>query len=315
MTGPWLLDGDKLEALDKILDEEWPRLSKRNEDRLEKELDKKMEHYNDLNKLAGTRPESAEALSKIREETRASLMRYPYDYGEERLITIHLKEKKVTVKSFSEALREPNLLNETPVGFEMTVKNGDIKCEVEAGRGRKSLEISVSPEHVAEAREMFAALQRWANNSRAPKWQQLWVSGKGVMWFLWVFIVLLSISMASDDKTTAKDNYKEQAKQLLIGGVTPDNQTKAIEILLALQAEYVPARPARPFSYPAWFSILFFGGLIICILFSISPKIVLGIGKGQDLIHRWRAWSRFIFVLVPGFVLVNIIWPWIASKF
>src|SRR5215217_7482985 len=77
------------------------------------------------------------------------------------------------VKSFGEALREQSLMEEMPNGFTFDLKSGDITCTIDM-RQSGFLDISVSPEHLPESRELFATLQRWAGPIRPPTWQRLW---------------------------------------------------------------------------------------------------------------------------------------------
>jgi hypothetical protein len=301
MPGPWLIDSDQLESLDKILDDEWVRITKHHEDSIRKKVDKMIEE----NEAKGANILYENPKKAFDERVRA------FDGKDERNVTIRLKaNKKIIVKSFGEALRQQDLLQEMPIGFSAVMKSGDISGEI-ALTGRGHLEISVSPERLSESKEFFAALQRWASKIRPPKWQQYWLAVEHFQWFLWVLILVVALSIVGNSDSTAKKFYKQQAAELLKDGLSEDEHLKAIETILALESGYVP--PGQGVANPGWFKILLFGGFIACVVLSIRPKSRIGIGKGQDSINRWRLWMRVVFVIIPGFIFVNIVWPYLGK--
>lgn len=342
--GPWLIDADRLEELDVILGEEEARLSKRSEERLNAEVERQLQNdyvveaqiadidlrrklfkIDDTDRQRGeslTKNDDAEKIDKEaeiekikqkrREEISARLVTSTFsDYLQSRSLTIRLKKnKKVVVKSFGEALREQSLIEEMPVGFTFVLRNGEIKCTIEM-RQDGSLDISVSPEHLPESRELFAALQRWVIPMRPPTWQQLWVFLNPIQWILWFVLLLIIGTVIEDSKSYAKQTFTNQANQLLKDGISQEEQLKAIETILALQADYIP--PGQQSHTPGWLNLLIFGGLTICLVLTFAPKSLIGIGRGQEAIGRWRKWMRFVFIIVPGFIFLNIVWPWLSN--
>lgn len=309
---PILIDADKLEALDKLIDDEYQRLHERLEKRLNAEVREKLESESSkLRRLADNEGELEELIQKRKTEITEELKVFSFrQFNESRSLTIHLKvNKKVKVSNFGEALRQQPLLDETPVGFALHIQSGEITCEITL-RQNGVLDVSVSPEHLPESRELFAALQRWAYTIHAPTWQRLWVEVKGLIWVLWLLALLVGIIVAASGASGGKRVYKQQAIQLLKDGLSPDEQLKATEIILALQSDYVPEGQGQGF--PGWFLLLFFGGLIMCIILSITPPPLIGIGKGQEMINRWRWWMRFVFIAAPAFLFINILWPFIS---
>lgn len=314
ISGPWLIDSDKLEALDKIFEEELERITKRNEELIRAEVEQRLKTDTVTALISLTDDESRRnaELDRWKKEIEA-MIRSSYRYRDERSVTIYLKSnKRIVLKSFGEAMRQPDLIAEMPIGFDSVLQTGNIKGQVELRQSGK-LDITVSPEHLAESRELFASLQRWATISRPPKWQQVWVSLNPLQWVLWIIVVLIGSTALVGSESAAKSFYKEQAKQLLQNGLSPDEQLKAIETLLALESGYTP--PSQVVGFPGWFILLFWGGLIACIVLTITPKPRIGIGKGHDAINHWRLWMRIVFIIIPGFVFVNIIWPYLSRLF
>lgn len=311
MIGPWLFDSQKLETLDSVLDKELERLSARKEDLIKKEVESTYESiYNDLRfkQIEGDISEETKIsrLKLVEESVRRSST-----YKDKRILTLFLKTgSKVKVASFREALRLPELLEAVPVGFEVEVERGDVSCNIDLSRFDGTLSIKVSPENLTETREMLTTLQRWASTSSAPKWQQIWRRLNGLQWLLWVLMFFISSwILTSQIEEKSKGLYKQQARQLLEGGISQDEQLKAVEVVLALQAEYVP--PSTNTAAPLWWLIFIFGGLIICLILSFPPKAEIGIGKGLERINRWRVWLRVVFILVPAFLFTNTLGPYL----
>lgn len=308
LSGPWLLPGEQLRALDNILSDEYSRLIERNERLLEVEVEDQLRRELDFESKENR---TKEEIKQKKEQIKKSLrLHHRYSESRELVIFFDKDKRKMKVEKFEDALRESTLMDEVPTRFEAKLECGEIRCEVGLSKYLTgNLDIRVSPEHISEARELFVSLLGWAKANRPPKWQRLWRTLNGFQWILWLAVVWVGFVAISD---SSKTPYKQEASALLQKGVSPENQLRAIEILLALQSDYSP--PGQEMKTPAWLKLLFFGGLITCIVTSIAPKTVLGIGKGEDKIRFWRWWIRFVFYLVPGFLFLNVIWPMLHAR-
>jgi hypothetical protein len=307
IRGPWLIPGEQLRALDKILTDEYARLIERNQKVLDADVEDQLRR--DL-EFESRENRTKEEIKQKRDQIKKSLRDY-HRYTESReLVMFFDKDKrKMKVEKFEDALRESTLMDEVPTRFEAKIECGEIRCDVGLSKYLNTLDIRVSPEHLSEARELFVSLLGWAKANRPPKWQQLWRTFNGLQWILWMVVLFISFGVVSDSAKTA---YKQEASALLQKGVSQENQLRAIEILLALQSDYSP--PSREGSVPGWLKLLFFGGLITCIATSFAPKTILGIGKGEDKIRFWRWWLRFVFYLVPAFLFLNVVWPLVHDR-
>lgn len=344
---PVLIDAEKLESLDRLLDEEWQRLTQRNQERLNKEVEKTLleeryvssvQHVGEMFRMDVKRKriihdfnneeeaplydddaleaQVAERMNieqqRLREQIRTNLLSSSYHgFTENRSITIYLGQiKKVIVNSFDEAFRQQELLDEKPRRFDIELNSGDIKCALSLRRDG-SLEISVSPEHLSESRELFAALQRWSTSIRPPIWQEIWANFYALLWFLWSVTILISIFTIGDLNDAANRAFKAQANELLKDGLSQEEQLRAIETLLALNSGYIPQNLKA--SIPLWFWLLLIGGFLVCLALSFSPKSLIGIGKGEQAIMRWRMWMRFVAIGVPVYILSNLVLPFITK--
>jgi hypothetical protein len=138
ISGPWLIDSDRLDALDKILEEEWLHLTQRNEDLLKTDVESKLGKSIEgtLSEFRERKPTNAELQSR-RKEIEHSLLTFGR-YKCSREITIHLRKdkKKVKVSSFKEASRQQDLLEEIPTKFEGKMECGEITCGISLAKIR-----------------------------------------------------------------------------------------------------------------------------------------------------------------------------------
>ena len=108
-----------------------------------------------------------------------------------------------------------------------------------------------------------------------------------------------------------------RARELLDQGITDQNYIEAIQLLLIIQSDYDPNSSAV--ETPAWFRVVLWGGLLTSIVLSFKPKITLGIGRGNELITRWKIWLQIVGITIPGLLFGSFIWPtivdWIRTIF
>jgi len=104
--------------------------------------------------------------------------------------------------------------------------------------------------------------------------------------------------------------YKAQGRELLRQGLTAANQQKAVEVLLAITTDYSAPIEHRMGN---WFWFFLIGGAAMCLIVGYPPRLVIGLGVGEDHIRRWRMWTRFVFIVVPGFIAANFLWPYLVN--
>ena len=303
--GPWLIDAERLEALDEILGEQQQRLSERTQGRKALEVDRLLKDDWLLSRMKDSH--ELEERTKTRKTELADQVAYKFE--ESQSITLRLEaEKKVRVNSFDEAQTEPSWADQIVTGFRVELRSGDVRAEVDLRR-RNYLDITVSPETLTESTELFVVLRRWADSCRAPKWQQVWWKFNGLQWFSILFIALTALFFINDAESISKATYKLKASQMLADGINQNNQQKAIETLLALDSGYVPpTQPSVPL-FPFWVKLVALTAIVMCLVLTFTPKSIVAIGKGEERIKRWRIWMRIVFVVVPTILIVDILLP------
>lgn len=301
IRGPWLLSEEALLALDRVMSDELDRLRPH----LQRKLNEDVEA-----ELAYSYISEKNSIDEKRREIESRLLKYS-TYNESREVVIYYSKKsKYEGHTFEEAIRKHELLAVVPNRFTAKYRSGEFAYGVEIREVSKKLTIETRPEGSPEAKEIYTALYRWATKYQSPKWQQWWFSLNGLQWVLWLFVLFLSTLILPD---TAKETYRNQARQLLQGGISQEEVTKSIEVILALETDYSP--PGSEFKFPIWFKIIFFAGFVVCLASSFAPKSTLGIGQGPRRIKLTRAYTRIIIIGIPSFIIINIIMPIIVDRY
>jgi hypothetical protein len=247
--------------------------------------------------------------------------------GTIRTITFQLRHgKELQTSSFREAIVHPGASSEIALGLKYEVKLRGTTARLTLGKEiertgtmfgssdeeQVQLNIDVEPRTSALSQELFVVMKDWAIDSQHSLWQKVIFKLKGAAGFtavIWGLIFLAGLLFPSGPNP--KEQYKEEARKLLAQGINSGNQQKAIELLLAIQADYSP--PVAPSSptvqrSPKWIvenSIALFW-LTAMALF---PALSLGIWKGKQRLHLWRSWLPFVFVTIPGLIVTRYLEP------
>lgn len=305
ISGPWLLSIDQLKALDDVLDENWTRLQKHHEQMLQQAVDREVQA--DVAEFPRLYPTDKEKRSHREHIER---LRHSQEPETRSVAMVFGDGTRLSVATFREAILHPHVMRDVPIAFDVDLRCGAVECEVSLRSGFMSerLDLRVTPANSAIASTLFVALRHWAESAKAPKWQQIWRPLRPVIVMLliaWPTVVVLLAGLARE--LGAKLKYQEQAAQLLKNGLSQGDQLKAIELILSFSADRFPNDQVTHF--PGWLWVFAGGGLIILLILCFPPKIVLGIGKGETKLRRWRWWLRLVFYLVPAYLLTTFVWP------
>lgn len=305
IPGPWLIGEGQLQALDSLYDSYLPKLQKERDALVEQKTEEIL-----LDSIAGTAPQEHE-LARLRIDIRNRVSNRSSIGGEERAVTIYIPGgRTLQTIYFHEATNHPHTSDEKPLGFRSYLRVGEISVDVKlSGRWDNELNIRVRPNEHPLAQELFGALRNWASDLQAPRWQQMWLKFSWLPRFLlFIWLVLAGMAPLATTDSNWSESYKKEAHQLLDRGITPANQQRAIELLLAINSDY--GRVHQKVGGPRFWSYIVFGTLILGAL-SKYPTLVIGIWKGKEKLKWWRMWIQAVSVTVPGLVLTTVVWPWI----
>lgn len=318
--GPWLISRDHLLELDKLVDAEWQKLVRHHDSLVEKEVEEDLAERT----KRFTKEERSDFDKKAARKQLTERVSERHAYKKRRTLVIHLDgDRRASASSFEEALRDPALLNEKPIGFTLNLRAADIECALKVPVYRRSLQLEVAPDRHPVAKGLYAALKSWVDGAKPPFWQTVWLriqsgGGQWFVWFLSLFAILFYFStFAPDTSAASRAARHSEAATLLKSGVTATNQFKALELILSYESGAIPN--SRTFSVPSWFWWLLCGGPFFCVAIGFVPKVVLGIGRGEESIKNWNKWMKIVGITFPLWVIGTFIWPkiqhWLTNLF
>ena len=302
--GPWLVDSSQLEALDQIIESEWPKLLQYREQRIQEAVDKKM---------ADQEGQSYKIdRSEIIERVKAS---YEFCKGE-RLVRIYYKNnRELKATSFKEAMHDQTFADDKPIAASVSVACGEVQVGLSISSGSAHLQVAAEPINNPLAREFRFKLEQWAKSASSPSWLKIWRTFNGLQWALLLLIVFLNIGLAPYSSEIARQELRAEIHEFLHKGVNESNLPQGVAYLLALEAGYYKnSNQSVETKRAKRFLIILLGSVILCGIMSFPPSVRLGIGKGEDSVKRWRFWSRFVAITVPGVIISSFVLPIIVEK-
>jgi hypothetical protein len=250
--------------------------------------------------------------------------------GFERSVIIYLSGgRTVKADSFADAIKQPHLTDEEPLGFRAHLAVNEIKASVSLTRlyptvvqpvsptqsqttqQTPQLEFNVEPSEEQAAQELFGALQNWASEFAPSTWMRRWARYTILFTILLIIWAVGGLMLGIFDLQIPNETYyAEQAHQILQKGVNDDNQHKAIEVILAIVAKDPPPSRSVLGSKPGrkYWSICV-GVAVALFSLSLCPSIVIGIWKGKPKLARWRAWIKWMWVTVPTLLIGSVLLP------
>jgi hypothetical protein len=301
---PILINHSQLIGLDAVLDQYSGRLRDEQEVRIQARIERV------LSRRSAETTVTDERRRQIDSEIRAEYER------ERRSVAVYLSGgSTLTANRFEEAVNQPHLTRELPLGFRCDLEIGQVGASIALRSSFSSgLDIVVRPNSSVAAQELFGALENWASGIAPASWQRFWLAA--TFWtriFLFFWLILGLPFMFFGFQQEAKEVYQPEAKQILQQGVNSNNQQKALELTLAIVSGAGPKsgvfRPGvRGWGY--WLA-----GFLLLVVLSFCPEVVVGIWKGKGRLSFWRFWIQTVWVSIPALILTTVIWPQILSLF
>ena len=285
VRGPWLLETEKLLALDEILekfctqdDPEW-----RNS------------------------PPQTHGVPRNFMRSRKEL-------------TIFLsKDRACRSSGFKESISNIDFQGDVAKGFEYVAATRTATVSIRLPKKPKKegyeekwfLTIDVAPEPPETGHEIFMELKNWAESMKSPFLYQ-WVLYAPRFLYQFTFGILLLVVLANalnpaPSASEYKAALKQEARDLLRNGINQQNQAKALELVLALESDYIPpgTKTQKSRIPSGWYliAIYVFGFL------SFTPSICLGIWAGKKRLRWWKRWLRFNTYTIPVLLFAHYIQP------
>lgn len=298
--GPWLIDREALLHLGKTIEAISAKFASANKELVDSKLNLILERY--------PREESDKKREELLEEMNQ-------EYAMKRKVTLSCSSSKyVEDESIEQLLSLPEMLDESPTDIEVEIKTRQRSAQIKLGNrlfGGSKLSISTSPETDELAREAFVELQQWAVANQVPLWQRFWANNYGTIVWLWfcALVVIATLFIPSKSDYIEKE-VRPDVIQILKNGISIDEMPGAIELLLRNEFKVPKTEAQQPL--PFWFKIYFFGGLVACLVLYFRPSLVIGIGRNEQRIKRWRWWAKFVGISLPGLIFTAFILPYLS---
>jgi hypothetical protein len=296
--GPWMLDQKALKDLETIVLKHWDLLEKRRNQLLDIAVE---EEYKKFKKQLSVSPEY---VNEQMDYFRRSQSVYSGSYLQ---FCVQYEKSTYFCEKFEDAFRDRALARSAPEGFAIDFRSGDIMCKVELNK-TNGLSISISPQEIQEAQDLYVELDQWINNNRPPYWQRLWgiVADKGFLPYIVALVFLAStfMLMLLFRENAKVLDAKVIAQRLLDQGISESNLPEAVALLLQMQV-----MDRTTIELPSWFRTVFFGTLFSGVILPIRPKVVLGIGRGSEYLRRWKIWQKIVGITIPSLIFYNFVVP------
>lgn len=304
-SGPWLLDYESLQELDRLIDDEWQRLVSYRDEKIRETVEAEIAEYSANHEWE---KKQRRALKKdLREQVESR-----YGFGVSKSLTIlYSNERRMEVDSFEAANREPKCSTDTPIGFTIVMRCADVNCSVQLPYTATSIKLYATPDTLSESRELFTVIRGWIESKRPPLWQRIWTNLSGAHWLLLFTYLIVALQILASVSGVGRSQFRSEAVELLKDGLSDSEKTRALELILSFEASLVPKEYATP--VPTWFWLSLVFGLAVAILLSFSPKVVLGLGDGTASIKRWRFYSKVVFVSIPSWFVGTFFLPKLAD--
>lgn len=300
LSGPWLLDQPALVALGSIFSDELARREAiENRGFLEAVQDAFAEKQRYVR-----RELTADEKSKVELQVRERRA----DQAPKSTFRFDLKDgRSLSASALAELLDSPELRNGRVASCSFSV--------VSDWASNASLEIRPSgsgairvPGQDPKGAALYSRLEQWVESHGPSPLMKVWWNWSWASWA--ILIVTLFFGAALVDNT--KSFWRAEAAALLDGGITQDEERHALQLLLNVATEQSSPRTPEARRWLLWMLV---GGLTLCAVLNIKPKLVIGIGKASWRLRAWQVWIRFVFVTAPAFVLLNVLWPWFTDAF
>ncbi len=300
IRGPWFIDSNDLEELDAVIEfiNDKLRESKEKEYRAAAQLSVEKNIYADIDSaIAAAKKYDVDKYEKkvvitAKDNTRLiddSIKGLLKDY---KIKTLHVKDFHIHIQ-FDYSTK-----------FELTITrkyDGELKYKIYCSDSDCKDEIRYK-------------VDSWIDKHHPSKGNQIWNRFAFLFGMLSCFFMMFTVPfMISIESPNMQAQYKNQIDSLIRQGVTQENQSKSIELLLKYESGYVPTgakEVVKINKLPIRLGTTF---LLIFLLSIFYPKTTIGIGKHKSLLKFYKFYTVAVLVTLPATFILPIIVEWISN--
>ncbi len=241
---------------------------------------------------------------------------------EKKIIISSNNKSKLTDNSLLDVLKDQKLTNLNP--FKLEIEIGKKYSEFVfllsvSNKNEGILEYAVECIDEKTKDEIKYEIDNWIEEIKPSKLKQFWsnyLSSSLILIGIIYFMILFG-NLFESPKSTYKEILKIKADSLINNGITNNNQNQAIDLILKLQSEYIPAKINEKRNIqPKILKLLIISTLCFFVLF-IAPKTTIGLGKNKQKLKFYKFWVKFVFIFIPSVIIIpflfNLFYDWIVK--
>lgn len=239
-------------------------------------------------------------------------------------LTIFLsKDRSCRSSGFKESMSNIDFQDDVAKGFEYVAATRTATVSIRLPKKPKKegyeekwfLTIDVAPEPPETGNEIFVELKNWADSIKSPFLYQwvLFAPRQGYQAIFGLLVLIASLTAYNPAPTAAdyKATLKQEARDLLRNGINQQNQAKALELVLALESDYIP--PGTKAKKQRWPSGWYLIAIYVFGFLSFTPSICIGIWAGRQRLRWWKWWLKFNTYTIPILLFAHYVQPQIFT--
>jgi len=292
IIGPWLLGSKELEELDEVVEfiDDKLKIS------YKKEFNIKAQKFLDNGKY-GSLEEAIEKEYRQYFKARKKKNIVLISNDETRLIDDRLRN--ILIDNKLKSFRPKELTIDIEYGY-TNVFSFDVKKRFDG-----ALKYKVRCMDSEIENEISYKIESWIENSQPNKISQLWNKYSIAIYFVAIFFLVFSLYNVYTIETPRIINvYQSEINKLLSDGINSENQYKATELLLKLNANYFPENIEPVSKFNPWAIRLAVFSILILLISHFKPKTTLGLGKHKGLLNYYKKYIKIIIVTIPSIFLL-----------
>lgn len=303
IKGPWLINQEDFENLDKVILKIDSFLKQSWKSQIKTEV------YSDNSNLS---EEELEILILERENR---------PFGNEHEKKCRFKTKDEHILSDSELiglLKDSSLKTLSPKEFHANIVHGDyhnkFDFRISDSYNELRYEIECFDSNIKE--EIQYEIDKWIDKLKPNRALQFWSNyGDFFVYTLFAPLIVLAIfSFFINSYSTYSDVLRGQAYEIINHGIDSTNRDEAIELLLKSESGYAPRdfvsvkKPKNPL-----FMRLLIIGIFVYVVSIIRPKTTIGVGKMKQKLIFYKFWIKFVTITLPTILIIAPFWKTITN--
>lgn len=303
IIGPWILSLAELEELDTIIEFIDSKLkeSQEIEFQTEAEEDVKNERYKTVE----------EALEKG----------FKYSFKKEKkknIVLISEDETRLTDESLKNILIDTKIKAFKPKELDITVEYGysNIFNLTVRRRFDGDLKYKIKCFDNDIENQINYKIENWVEKNQPNRVKRIWNKYSFLFLMFSAMICFFSlINIYKVENPKAIDIYKSDIEEILKNGITNENQVKAIELMLKVNTNYLPANVEPIETINGTLIKVSVIAFILVLIFWKKPKTTIGVGKHKNLITFYNWYVKIVLITIPTIFFLPPIIEFIKSWF